>query len=247
MIIKILDIIPVIYSEALEITLKDRREFVRKLSEKTNHLVQLDIVNVEDGSTSIEDMYDEVMSLPYIIKKIKLAEELGYHAVVIDCFFDPGLDVARELVKIPVIGPAQSACHLAAQVGERFSVILPSTKGEPIVRDRLKRYELHHNLASIRSVNLSVLELQTKPEETLSRVSEEARKAFLNDGAHVLVLGCTGMSWLFERLESLLKERYNLEVPVIEPFRAAVYNAVMWVLYGVTHSKTRYPTPLIKP
>jgi len=35
----------------------------------------------------------------------------------------------------------------------------------------------------------------------------------------------------------------KISVPVIEPLRAAVFNAVMWVLMGVSQSKEAYRPP----
>ena len=46
--------------------------------------------------------------------KVRAAEAEGMDAVIIDCMADPGLDPARELASIPIIGPAQAAMHLAA-------------------------------------------------------------------------------------------------------------------------------------
>ena len=36
--------------------------------------------------------------------------------MIIDCMLDPGLPAVREKVTIPVIGPGQTAMHLAAML-----------------------------------------------------------------------------------------------------------------------------------
>ena len=35
----------------------------------------------------------------------------------------------------------------------------------------------------------------------------------------------------------------GINVPVIEPLRAAVYDAISWILMGVSHSKEAYRPP----
>jgi Asp/Glu/hydantoin racemase len=48
------------------------------------------------------------------------------------------------------------------------------------------------------------------------------------------------MSWVVGNLKDMLRNKLGFEVPVIEPLRAAIYNAVMWVLYGITQSEVKY-------
>jgi allantoin racemase len=238
--IKILDIIPVVPSKNLEKSLEDRGKLSKNITEESGGLIQLDIISIDKGTSSIESMQDEVTNTPYILEKIRFAEKAGYNAVVIDCFFDPGLDAAREIVKIPVIGPCHSACHLASQVGGRFSILTPLSSGKHIIEGLLRKYGLENNLASIRAIEIPVLGLETEPEKTLKRLLELSVEAVIRDGAYALVLGCTGMSWVVGNLKDMLRNKLGFEVPVIEPLRAAIYNAVMWVLYGITQSEVKY-------
>ena len=57
------------------------------------------------------------------------------------------------------------------------------------------------------------------------------------DGAEVLVLGCTGMTGMAERLS------HELNVPVIDPIPTAVKLAEMLVGLGLSHSKLAFPVP----
>src|SRR6056297_974379 len=65
---------------------------------------QVEIQDVPDGPASIESAYDELMAVPATLRGIVEAERDGFDAVIIGCFGDPGLEAARELVNIPVIG-----------------------------------------------------------------------------------------------------------------------------------------------
>ncbi len=239
---KILDLIPVIETQGIAEAIEDRKKLGKILEEETGGLVKLDVLSIDKGTASIEGSYDEALNVPYILKNVKCAEKNGYDAVVLDCFGDPGLDAAREAVEIPVIGANQAAIHMASQLAGRFSVIniLPET--EHLIRSLIIKYGLIQNLASIRTIHVPVLELENNPELTLKKAVEAAEKAVLEDGAYSIVLGCTGMSPLVDAIREHF-DRIGVNVPIIEPLRAAIYTAVAVVLAGLAHSKRAYMTP----
>lgn len=237
---KILDLIPVIYSEGIKESIRDREALSRNLYEATQGLIKLDIDFIEEGPVTIESVYDEVESARYIVKKVIEAERKGYHAVVIDCFFDPALDACREAVAIPVAGPHQASCHLAAQLSSKFSIINPMPEGESIVLSLARKYGYLDFLASIETMNLPVLELMKL--ENVEAIARSIEKAVKEKGAGAVILGCTGMSALYREVLKILSMK-ALHIPVLEPLRAAVSTAVSWLLANVSHSKTSYRYP----
>jgi len=240
--VKILDIVPVIYTEGIKAALEDREKLARELRENTNGLVKLEITSLDKGTASIETAYDESVNAPYILQKVKWAEENGFDAVIIDCFGDPALDAAREIVKIPVVGANHSATFLAAQLAGRFSIINILRETEPLIRRLITNYGLTQHLASIETIEIPVLELEKDPLKVVNMVFEASKRAYSQHSAFATVLGCTGMSFIAEKVqERLIQEGIN--IPVIEPLRAALYTAVSWVLMGVSHSKATYMVP----
>lgn len=161
---------------------------------------------------------------------------------MIDCFRDPGLYAARELVDIPVLGANESSCHLAARLAPRFSIMNILLETEYLIRKLVARHGLLQHLASVVTVNIPVLDLERDPERSISTITQAAEKAVKEDGASAIVLGCTGMSSLVEGIRSRLGAR-GINVPVIEPLRAAVYDAISWILMGVSRSKEAYRPP----
>lgn len=240
--IKILDIFPDIYTEDWKLAKKEREELSKFLNEQTNGLVQLDLVFVEKGGASIEGAFDIAVNTPYILQKVKWAEKDHYDAVVIDCFDDPGLEAAREIVTIPVVSANQSACFLASELGQRFSIINVVPEVEVRSRYLLRKYGIIDNLASIRTINVPVLDLEKNYTKVLQAVVDAAKKAVIEDGAHVIVFGCTGMAVFLKEVKTEL-EKEGLNVPIIEPLRAAIYDAIRLVLMGVSHSKMAYRVP----
>lgn len=202
-------------------------------------------VVVDQGPASIETHYDEALAVPDVLAKIEAAEQAGADAVVIDCMGDPGLEAARELVSIPVIGPGQAAMHLAATLAHKFSAITILERTIPIVHDQVVRYGLTEKLASIRSVEIPVLEIEGNEQRVVSALIDESARAVQEDGAHIIIPGCTGMIGLARQVQEALAER-GVMVPVIDAPWAAVKLAESLVDMGLSQSKRTHPSPPAK-
>jgi allantoin racemase len=203
---------------------------------------QLGTVTLDKGPASIESAYDEAVAVPDILSRVRAAEEGGMDAVVLDCMADPGLEAAREAVFIPVVGPAQVSMHLAAALAHRFAVITALRQTIPWVEQQIEGYGLAERLASVRAVDIPVLEMENDVPGLLGAVVEEAARAVVEDGAHIIVPGCTGMIGLAPAVQEGLA-RQGCEVPVIEPAAVATKMAEALVDMGLSHSKRSYPTP----
>ncbi|MCZ7663747.1 MAG: aspartate/glutamate racemase family protein [Thermoleophilia bacterium] len=203
--------------------------------------IQAEIDWLPEGPTSIESRYDDAIAVPLILDRVRKAAQEGVDGVVINCFMDPGLQAARELVRIPVAGPAQSAMLLAAGLGQTFSVILPASSGTPIVVDQATVYGVRERLASVRSVGMPVAEL-VQADRLVAGLLEQAGLAVSEDGAHSIILGCTGMSHVTERVKSEFAAT-GFGAPVLDPTLAAIGALLGWRVLGVAHSEKAYESP----
>ncbi|MCG8605347.1 aspartate/glutamate racemase family protein [bacterium] len=200
---------------------------------------QVGIEDVPEGPASIESMYEEYLSIPTTLKRTAELETEGWDALIIGCFGDPGLDGARELVSIPVIGPCEASVLLAASLGHRFSIIT-ITESVIVSTERLVRnVGVGEKLASVRAVDIPVLELKGDRERTIEATLAEGQKAIRDDRADTLILGCMSMGFL-EVAESVAPK---LKVPVINPAKAALKFAEALVGAGLSHSRQAYMTP----
>jgi allantoin racemase len=189
------------------------------------------------GPSSIESLYDEYRITPEVFELVTHAEREGFDAVIASCFADPGVDAARELVSIPVIGQGESAMLVAASLGYGFSIV---TSGHAIagpMRHQARRVGVEGKLCSVRAIGVPVKEIRLGKKETLQKVVAISRQVLADDGADTIVLGCVSLSMLAERLQS------ELDVPVVNCLRASLKMAELLVGCGLCHSKRAYPTP----
>jgi allantoin racemase len=207
---------------------------------------QVSVVSLDWGTASIESYRDHALVIPDILNKAMQAEAEGVDGVIIDCMGDPGLYPVREMVRIPVVGPAESSMHLAAMLGHRFSVLTVLDSRRPMMEEQAARYGVSAKLASARAFNIPVLELEKDPENTLKRVVEVAVQAVREDGAHVIIPGCTGLAGFAGRIQAGLAEQ-GCEVPVLDPPSVAIKTAELLVSLGLSHSARTFARPNDKP
>lgn len=58
-----------------------------------------------------------------VLDAVLAAQEAGYDAVAIGCFFDPALHQARSLVDIPVVSLTESCMLTACSLGRKFAIV----------------------------------------------------------------------------------------------------------------------------
>ena len=159
----------------------------------------------------LEYNYYEALIAEPMLRRVKAADREGYDACILGCYFDPFLDAAREICRhMTVTAPAEAAMHIASTLGDSFSVIVVRNKTIPEMREYVHRRGFGKYLASMRSLDIPVLELQKDPERTRGRMREVIRQAVREDHAEVILLGCTVEIGFF----SSLQEEFG--VPVID-------------------------------
>jgi allantoin racemase len=204
---------------------------------------ELSVVAISQGPASIESDYDVAVAVPDILGHVIRAEREGIDAVVIDCMGDPGLFAARELVSIPVVGPALASMTLAATLADRFSVIGTMERDRPMIHNQWRLYDLTGRGASVRVVDMPVLELHDDEEELIEAMITQSVLAVSEDHAGAIVFGCTGMGGLAGPVQQGLAEQGYPGVPVIDPTGVALRQAESLVALGLSHSKQTFPTP----
>ncbi len=200
-------------------------------------------MTITTGPESIEGSCDEAYAVPGTIKACIEAERQGADAIVIDCMGDPGVDAAREVVSIPVVGPSRTAMYVAASLGHNFGVITMLESALHLFDDMARLYGMHDRVACCRHIDIPVLELADDAERLTKALLAESVLAVEEDRADVLILGCTGMFGIAGALREGLADRGITGVPVVDPTPMAVEFAKGLVKVGLTHSRKAYAPP----
>jgi allantoin racemase len=195
------------------------------------------------GTHSVESHVDEAYNAPFILEQVVKANREGYDVIVIDCACDPILDAAREVSKVPVVAPRNAALHLALTLGRRFGIV--TVQGDSLKRcmeSGVRSEGLESFCAGVRYLRMPVLDVAKHPEAAQKELLNTCRRLVEEDGADVIVLGCTALSHEVD-LKPIMSK---LGVPVIDPWVIAVKTAFMLAETGLSHSKVAYPSPPLK-
>ena len=193
------------------------------------------------GPASIEGYYDEAFALPGLLREIAAAERAGADAAVIACFDDTGLDAARAMAQIPVIGICEAALTVAGFIAKRFTVVTTMERSRVPIEELAQRYGMTGR-ARIRAANIAVLALEDPNSGARDKLRNEIVRAIAEDNAEAIVLGCAGMADLARTLSG------EFGLPVIDGVGAAVKQAEALVALGLRTSKRgAYAAPLAKP
>lgn len=190
---------------------------------------QIIATNPSAGPVSIQGYYDAALCVPELLKTISEYKEAD--AVIIACFDDTGLDAARSMVTVPVIGIGEAAYHAATMLACNFSVITTLSRSVPGIEANLVRYGLMARCKRVRATDIPVLALEQNDPSTLKRIEDEIQSAIDVDKADAIVLGCAGMADLMQRLE----QKFGL--PVIDGVICAVTFAEALARTGLKTSK----------
>lgn len=157
---------------------------------------EFDVVNIADRYPLRNNqwLYFRYVCTDGTLEKVLWAEEEGYDAVFISCCLDIGLYEARQLVDIPVTATLESAALIAHMMGASYSLIPVDYQNGKIQESMLIQYGLHDHFVSLRPFNIDANDLyldQTPSPQVVEAVTEAARACVQQDGAEVVIPGCT--------------------------------------------------------
>ena len=201
---------------------------------------KIKVYDVPKGGSSIESSYEEIASIiPAVDRLTELTKFENIDAAIIGCFGDPGLDVFREMFDFPIIGPAQTTMHTACQLGHKFSLITIFDSMLNMCFKQVHEYGLDSHLASVRAVNIPVLELLNDLNFTYKKILKLGEKIVEEDRAEAILFGCMTMS--FAGLDKKLQDK--LGVPVLNAGSVGLKAAESFLSMDLSHSKRAYPFP----
>lgn len=220
--------------KAMDRSTLDDREVM--LSKALSPGVEISVDCIKKGPDELDCNTDEAFAAAELVKDSIKAEKEGYDAIVIYCFSDVGIDAIRENVRIPVIGPGETALSVANMLCNRFTVITTESINIPRTYRRLMRNGIsREKMTSVRALDVPITELRVDPEATGRYLKNVCEKAVDQEHVDGIILGCLGMASYGEMIEK------ELPVKVFDPAFIAIAYAEMCVRVGIRHTTAAYP------
>jgi allantoin racemase len=183
-----------------------------------------------------------------------------YNGIVLLGGGEPGFQESREIARphgIPVTACAWAQMHVAALLGNRFSIIDHAEIHNQYYRDLVVLHGHAGRCASIRNINFplprpghaDVPNIQDEKAKALrgersamvEAAVSEAVAAIEEEGAEVITFGCSATFWMQPFLQQRLGE-IGWEVPVLEGYSCPITLARSMVDMGLSASGLTYPS-----
>lgn len=192
---------------------------------------------------------DMVRNEALLLEAIMQAEKDGYDAAISLCFADTGVEHARKLVNMPVLGCTRVGVHLAAILGRKACLLQPDySVNARTTLHTIDGYGMEGKVVmcdpKVDSMEILIASqacLQTgEVTEPINKLVETAIRSFNEDNTDSVIFGSGAMLGCEGILTAELKKRgYN--VPVINGMSAAIGVAQVLNSLGITHSELAYP------
>jgi len=213
------------------------------------------------GDWPVENREEFALAAAARLPIVREACESGkYNAIVLLGGGEPGFPECREIARkynIPVTACAHSQMHMAAMLGNRFSVIDLSELHNMYYYDLVIQHRFTERCASIRNINYPLPRPGVDEGRSLRKEKEKALKgersemveaavteavaAIEEDGAEVLTFGCSATFWLQPFLQDRL-DQLGWEIPVLEGYSCAIELAKAMVNLGLDASGLAFPS-----
>ncbi|HWQ58705.1 MAG TPA: aspartate/glutamate racemase family protein [Clostridia bacterium] len=215
---------------------KERREeYLPYLRRTLRADTRLESDGVAYGFPSVECDLHGMVNGAEVIDCVVRAQEEGADGAFVNCFDDPGVYAARELVRIPVFGGYQPAILIAMSLADRVGVITTDAAGILSEQRKARQSGFSERVASIRAVNFGVLSMDANLALLAQRITEACVDMYEKDRVGALTLGCTGMHNAVGAVRENLK-KLRCPVTVIEPLQNGVNFLENAVLQGYTNA-----------
>lgn len=167
-------------------------------------------------------VYPYLISLhvQFILDNALRAEAEGFDVFAVGSVQDPGLEEARSLVDIPVVGYGEAAMHFACALGSRFSVIAFQAGFDQIMDLRIRRLGLSERAIPTTLIDAGFSDVSQglqEPGRLVEQFTEAARRA-IRQGAEALI---PGQLYLSEAIARAGVTRID-DVPIVDGLTATL-------------------------
>lgn len=201
--------------------------------------VDVTVHNIDEGHDCIQNRTNWLQNGYPVVKLAKTLQDLGVDGIWLSDFDMCGVEAAREVIDIPIIGGFPTSAFTALGLCQRFGIltILPSTLA--MQQGHVLTYGQQDNFAGIQAIDCPVDQL-SNVDVVVAKSFPVALKLIQTQGAQALLLGCTGFVGVAEKLSALLSEALQAYVPVIDPNQAGISYLIGLVRMGLRPSRLCY-------
>ena len=139
-----------------------------------------------------EYSYLEYLNVSQILDHGARAEEEGYEGFILGCMTDPGHDILRSILDIPVIFAGETSMHLACLIGKKFGFVARTERTADRIFANVRDYGLLERAlpSTFLDISLEALARGFKDPTLVFDPFYEKCGELIARGADVIIPGC---------------------------------------------------------
>ena len=153
--------------------------------------------------------------LDLLAERVGDANPEGFDAAIIACFGDPGIEAAREMLSIPVLGLADASIPAALRLAPRVALLTGGAAWVPMLEEFALLRGHGRETVRVAAVAPTGDMIAREPDRALELLADAAQEQ-VAEGAGAVVLGGAGLVGLAERLQP------RVSVPVLDCLRVTL-------------------------
>lgn len=186
---------------------------------------------LERSTNQVYNRYCEHRNEEYLVQALRRREQEGAAAAVVVCIADPGVQEARSILQIPVVGAGEAAIAAAQFLGKRFAIVVVRPEVVPMVERRLDFLHAYGRAIArpVRAIEHwsydNLIDAFESSSDLLLDEFTRVARGCVADGADVIVSGCAYVGPLLTR-RGVFKVP-DSEVPIVDCTASAIQMAAM--------------------
>jgi allantoin racemase len=172
------------------------RKSMQKHAEKVTHEnTEVTQWFLDEYSGSLQNLYLATVNNLTLVNKIIRAEKEGFHAVVIGNHADSGVQMARSIVKIPVVGPCEASLAVGSFIGEKFVMLTIREQFLRLLEQNIRLFGFQDRFITYRPVRWPeeslwkyIIEAHLGKAEKLIEHFDKIAKECMKDGADTILV-----------------------------------------------------------
>ncbi|MFT6903487.1 MAG: allantoin racemase [Oleiphilaceae bacterium] len=197
------------------------KEALRSISAGT----QISMLTATLGVSYIETRAESILAA-YAALNDLATHFPGHDAAIIAAFGDPGLQAAREILPIPVVGLTESSLMTAAMLGGKIGIIAISRRIKAWYEETIASYGMSERLCGIRCLDKPFSDIGNIQSSNEDQLVSLCQQAINEDGADVLILAGAPLAGLARGVAD------RIPVPIVDGVSCAVHQAELLARLG---------------
>jgi allantoin racemase len=151
-----------------------------------------------------------------VVELVRATDFASFDGGIVAAFGDPGLEAARAICRVPLVGIAEAAMAEAATDGRRFVVVTTTPHLVNAIERRAAVYGCGAGFGGVRLTDGDINVLMADPSALEAALAQACERTIAEDGTKAIVIGGGPLAFAARTLAP------RFAVPIIEPIPAAM-------------------------